>query len=392
VRRARVRIPTACYTGLVRNAASVGEARRRLPRQFLDSLDAAFPQAAAERILRGMGVPRLTTLRVNTLRWDAASLMRFFRDSSVKSRRVPWYPDAFILSSLGERDTEGWEAYREGRIYLQSVSSMIPALVLAPRPGERVLDIAAAPGSKTSQMAALMEDRGFILANDVDAIRAERLAYNLRRQGCTAVEVRVGRGEKLGEEMPRSFDRVLVDAPCSGEGRFVVFEPASSRAWSPRAVADSVRVQRKLLASGTQALKPGGVLVYSTCTLNLEENEAMVQWAIDTLGLCPEKAPLAVTGSYAGMARGRDPAVAHALRIFPDEEREGFFVCRMRKPAPEGSAVPDVRVTVGRGPATQDHREAVQGVGRAGGDHPLFLQPPARGAKAQAKGEPDDSR
>jgi NOL1/NOP2/sun family putative RNA methylase len=315
----------------VQRAASVGEARRRLPREFIESLDAAFPQAAAERILRGMGAPRRTSLRVNALRWDAPSLMAFFRDSAVKARRVPWYGDAFILASLCERDAEGWEPYRDGRIYLQSVSSMIPALVLGPRPGERVLDIAAAPGSKTTQMAALMKNRGSIVADDLDPIRAERLSYNIRLQGCTIAEVRVGRGEKIGEEMPGSFDRALVDAPCSGEGRFVVFEPGSSRAWSRKLVAESLRVQRRLLAGAARALKPGGVLVYSTCTLNPEENEAMVQWAVDTLPLRPEKSPLTVPGVYAGMARGRDPAVAHAMRIFPDEEREGFFVCRMRK-------------------------------------------------------------
>jgi NOL1/NOP2/sun family putative RNA methylase len=311
--------------------ASVGEARRRLPRDFIQALDAAFPQAAAEAILRGMGAHRRTTLRVNTLRSDAAAILGFFRASAVKHERVPWYPDAFVLRDTRERDVESWDAYREGQVYLQSLSSMIPALVLGPRPDERILDIAAAPGSKTTQIAALMENRGAVLANDVDPIRAQRLAYNVRLQGCAIVEVRVGRGEKLGEELPESFDRVLVDAPCSGEGRFVVFEPGTSRSWSTKTIAESVRVQRRLLASGTRALKPGGVLVYSTCTLNLDENERIVQWAMDSLPLEVEKLPLAVPGTYAGMARGLDPRVSKALRIFPDAQKEGFFVCRMRK-------------------------------------------------------------
>ena len=311
--------------------ASVGEARRRLPRDFTESLDHTFPQPLAENILRGMGARRCTTLRANTLRFNASALMRFFHDNAVKHRRVPWYPDAFVLAELRERDAESWDLYAEGRIYLQSLSSMIPALALGPRPGERVLDIAAAPGSKTTQMAALMENRGGIVANDVDAIRAERLAYNVRLQGCGIVEVRVGRGEKLGESEPESFDRVLLDVPCSGEGRFVVFEPATSRGWSKKKVADCVRLQRKLMVSGARALKPGGVLVYSTCTLNLEENERIVQWALETLPLDVEKVPLVVPGSYAGMTHGMDPRLKKAARIFPDAEREGFFVCRLRK-------------------------------------------------------------
>lgn len=311
--------------------ASIGEARRRLPRDFLQLLDATFPQPAAERILRGMGCRRPTTLRVNTLRSDAAALLRFFKNNAVKHQRVPWYPDAFVLEQLRERDVERWQLYAEGHVYLQSIPSMIPALALGPQPGERILDVAAAPGSKTTQMAALMENRGSLVANDVDAIRAERLAYNIRLQGCGIVEVRVGRGEKLGEEMPESFDRVLLDVPCSGEGRFVVFEPGSSRAWSIKTIAECARLQRKLVASGVRALKPGGALVYSTCTLNLDENERIVQWALESLPLEVEKVPIAIPGAYAGMARGLDPRIALCLRIFPDELREGFFVCRMRK-------------------------------------------------------------
>ncbi len=311
--------------------ASVGEARRRLPRDFIQALDQTFPQSAAEAILRGMGAHRRTTLRVNTLRSGAAAILGFFREGAVKHERVRWYPDAFVLRDLRERDVESWELYREGRIYLQSLSSMMPALALDPRPGERVLDIAAAPGSKTTQMAALMRNQGSILANELDEVRAQRLSYNIRLQGCEIVEVRVGRGEKLGEEMPESFDRVLLDVPCSGEGRFIVFEPGTSRSWSTKNVADCVRLQRRLLSSGARALKPGGVLVYSTCTLNLDENERMVQWAMDSLPLEVEKLPLAIAGTYEGMARGLDPRISRALRIFPDAQREGFFLCRMRR-------------------------------------------------------------
>jgi NOL1/NOP2/sun family putative RNA methylase len=312
-------------------AASIGDARRRLPRQFIETLSATFPQPVAERILRGMGAGRLTTLRVNTLRATAADVLEFFRRAGVRHRRVTWYPDAFVLVDLTERDAQGWDLYAEGRIYLQGLSSMIPALVLAPAPGEKVLDIAAAPGSKTTQMAALMGNAGTILANELDGVRAERLAYNLRLQGATIAGVRVGRGEKLGAEMPAAFDRVLLDVPCSGEGRFIVFEPASSRAWSPRLVSECARLQKRLLAAGAAAVRPGGILVYSTCTLNRDENELAIQWALENLPLEVDRIPLPIPGSFAGMARGLDPRVAGALRVFPDQEREGFFVCRLRR-------------------------------------------------------------
>jgi len=208
---------------------------------------------------------------------------------------------------------------------------MIPALALDPQPGEQVLDLTAAPGSKTTQISALLRGTGRIVANEVDAIRAQRLEYNVRLQGCANVELRVGRGEKVGQELPEAFDRALLDAPCSGEGRFVVNEPATSRAWSARTVSDCARLQRRLLTSACRSLKPAGVLVYSTCTLNLEENERTVQWALHCLPLSVEPLPLAIPGSWQGISRGLDPGLAKAIRVFPDEQREGFFICRLRK-------------------------------------------------------------
>ena len=316
----------------VTHPASIGEARRRLPEEFLEALYETFEQPLAERALRGMGAGRRTTVRVNRLRYDPRSMFAFLRREAVKHHRVLWYPDAFVLDGAREKDVESWDLYRDGRIYLQSLSSMVPALALAPRPGDRVLDMAAAPGSKTTQMAAMMENRGLIVANDADSIRVQRLEYNVRLQGCSIVQVRVGRGERI--DLPDSFDRVLVDAPCSGEGRFVVFQPATTRAWSPRLVRECARIQRRLLAAGAAALAPGGVLVYSTCTLNLEENERMVQWALENLPLAVERIPVSIPGSLAGIRRSCDPSLGLALRLLPDVEREGFFICRMRKRRP----------------------------------------------------------
>ncbi len=311
--------------------SSIGEARSRLPGEFIHGLQASFPPHLADRIVRGMTAVRATTLRVNALSWDARSLIRFFLENAVKHTRVLWYPDAFLLSNARERDAEGWPAYREGRIYLQSLSSMIPALVLDPRPGERILDIAAAPGSKTTQMCALMSNRGYILANEYNPIRAERLLYNVRLQGCGTVEVRIGRGERLGEEMPGGFDRVLLDAPCSGEGRFIASNSQSFRAWSLKTVAECARLQRRLFASAVQALKPGGKLVYSTCTLNRDENESMVDWALKSFPLKTEAIALAIPGAMPGISDGVDSSVSKALRIIPSREMEGFFVCLLRK-------------------------------------------------------------
>jgi NOL1/NOP2/sun family putative RNA methylase len=310
---------------------SIGEMRRTLPRVFLEGLSGEFPPQVVDRILRGMGARRPMSLRVNALKMDARELIGFFNKNAVKHRRVQWYPDAFILPQSRERDAEKWAPYREGRLYLQSLSSMIPALALAPKPGESVLDLTAAPGSKTTQMAAIMGNRGFILANDSNPLRAERLAYNLRLQGCTAARVRVGRGERLGAEMPERFDRVLLDAPCSGEGRFTAADPSTYRSWSPRVVGECERLQRRLMASAVRALKPGGTLVYSTCTLNRRENELTVHAALETHPLELEELAIDVPSLVSCGAEGLDPSLRKAARILPNGEFEGFFLCRMRK-------------------------------------------------------------
>jgi 16S rRNA (cytosine1407-C5)-methyltransferase len=310
---------------------SIGEVRNRLPREFIDSLSTSFPSNLADRILHGMGAIRPTTLRVNSLVWDARTLIRFFQEKAVKHRRVLWYPDAFVLVSAREKAAEGWPPYREGRIYLQSLSSMVPALALDPRPGEQILDLAAAPGSKTTQICALMANRGWVLANELNPVRAERLLYNTRLQGCGIAEVRVGRGEKLGEEMPARFDRVLLDAPCSGEGRFVASQARTYRPWSLRTVAECVRLQRKLFSSAVRALKPGGILVYSTCTMNVEENEKMVDWALKGFPLETQGLSLAVPEALPGFVDGVHHSISKAMRILPNREMEGFFVCRFRK-------------------------------------------------------------
>ena len=305
--------------------------RGRVPAEFQERLARIYPPGTVDRALSGMGSRRRTTLRVNAIKGNARDLLREFASMAVKAERAQWYGDAFVLQTAHEREAQGWAAYQEGRIYLQSLSSMVPPLVLGPRPGEEILDIAAAPGSKTTQMAALMEDRGRIVANELDGIRAERLSYNVRLQGCSCVEVLRGPGEKLGTEFPGRFDRVLVDAPCSGEGQFHVAHPMSWRKWSPRLVTQSQRVQRRLLAAACQALKPGGILVYSTCTLNTEENETIVSEALRDLPLAIEPITLTIHGLLPGITAGFPPGLRCAVRILPSQDWEGFFVCRMRK-------------------------------------------------------------
>jgi 16S rRNA (cytosine1407-C5)-methyltransferase len=276
--------------------------------------------------------------------------------------KVSWYPDAFLLRGGRLRDLQETEAYRKGEIYVQSLSSMIPPLVLDPQPGERVLDLTAAPGSKTTQMACLMKGEGEIIANDNNRIRFFKLKANVELQGAAPVKLMMKHGELFGRDFPESFDRVLLDAPCSAEGRFQVREPASFRYWKPAKIKEMARKQKNLILSALRALRPGGTLVYSTCTFAPEENEEVLNWTVGKLGdqieieNVGERSPRAyrpvgpearrpeggatpplqqISNRMSGLTQWElerfHPSVRQAIRILPTPQMEGFFLARIHK-------------------------------------------------------------
>jgi 16S rRNA (cytosine1407-C5)-methyltransferase len=234
------------------------------------------------------------------------------------------------------------EPYAKGAVYLQNVSSQLPALVLDPQPGERVLDLCAAPGSKTGQIGALMAGGGEIVAVEKVRPRFYRLLANLRDQGVTTARAVLGSGTGYWHREPEAFDRVLVDAPCSTEGRFRAEDAETTRYWSERKIKEMRAVQERLLFSAVQSLKPGGVLVYSTCTFAPEENEAVVDRALRTFGDALEvldaglpEAGRVATAATAGLRewRGRtfNAGIGRTRRILPDGFLEGFFLARVVK-------------------------------------------------------------
>ncbi len=301
---------------------SVLEVKRKLPQAFVENLYELFSPLTVDKILAGMAGERYTTLRVNTLKYDIQSLMRDFKEKNIKFERVPWYQDALIIKNVTEKEIQKLELFEKGYIYLQSLSSMVPPLVLSPKQGERVLDLTAAPGSKTTQMAAMMQNKGEILANELDKIRCERLQYNVTAQGASIVTVNNDYGERIGAKYPETFDRVLLDTPCSGEGRFIAPDAKTYRNWSERKVAELVKIQRKLLRNSYEALKLNGIMVYSTCTLNLAENEQILEWALEQFDL----KLLDISIELREVEKGQTLNTQKAIKILPSKNMEGFFV------------------------------------------------------------------
>ena len=302
---------------------SINEIKHRLPDKFMEELYENYSPIEVDNILIGMNQDRYTTLRVNTLKYDIHSLMNYFKEKNIKFERVPWYKDALIIKNAKEKDIQKLDIYEKGYIYLQSLSSMVPPIVLNPKPSESVLDVAAAPGSKTTQLAAIMDNKGKILANELDKIRFERLKYNIDSQGATMVETINKRGEVLGTIYEEQFDKVLLDTPCSGEGRFIATSTATYRNWSEKTVKDLVKLQKKLIQSAAKALKPRGELVYSTCTINKHENEEIIEYAINELGLKLINIDLEIKDAIRIKEK--------SIKILPSKTMEGFFIAKFVK-------------------------------------------------------------
>jgi len=311
---------------------SINELKQRLPKEFMEDIYENYSPHVVDDILVGIMSKRYTTLRVNSMKYDIQDLMRYFKEKNIKFERVLWYKNALILKNATEKELQKLDIYEKGYIYLQSLSSMIPPLVLNPKSGENILDLTAAPGSKTTQISALMENKGYILANELDKIRYERLKFNIENQGSRITEVINCRGEKVGQEYKEVFDKVLLDTPCSGEGRFTTSNVQSYRDWSVKKVKELSKLQKKLFQSAYEALKPDGILVYSTCTINKEENENILQWALENLDLKMLDIDIEIKQAIpASSGNPRKFEINKAIRILPSKDMEGFFVAKLRK-------------------------------------------------------------
>lgn len=309
----------------------------RLPKSLIYRFREILPLNRIESVLHAFTVRRPTTIRANTLKISGHELRRALLAAEVKPDTVFWYRDAFIIRNKTLKYIRTLKYYTDGYLYVQSLASMIPPLILNPKPGEKILDMAAAPGSKTTQMAAMMENKGEIVANDPNPIRAQKLNANLLLQGAGNVKIILGHGEKLFKTYPDYFDKVLVDTPCSGEGRINVFEWESYKYWSYKHLLEYSALQRKLLTSALLCVKKGGTVVYSTCSLSPEENEEVVSSVLEKAGGLvttenihlhnfPFEKPLM---EYKGQVYHKD--VAKSARIYPSNLMEGFYIAVLKR-------------------------------------------------------------
>jgi len=273
------------------------------------------------------------SIRVNTLKISVSELKkRLLPDWELL--QVPWCKEGFWLENAkGRRDVGNLVEHALGYIYVQEAASMIPPIVLDPKPGEKILDMCAAPGSKTSQIAQYMKNKGVLVANDINALRAKPLGLNLQRCGVANVIITMMRGQAIKNQ---EFDRILLDAPCSGTGT-IRKSLKTVKIWNPGMITRLSHTQKQLIVKAFGLLKKEGTMVYSTCSCEPLENEAVVSHLLETVeGAKLEKIELK------GIVRSKpvmefeeqkfNKQVKNCLRIWPqDNDTEGFFVARIKK-------------------------------------------------------------
>jgi 16S rRNA (cytosine967-C5)-methyltransferase len=278
----------------------------------------------ARALMAAGNEPSEVALRANTLVTDAASLARELAGSAT-ARRDPDIPEALVLE--GPFDARESPLWRAGAFTAQSRAAMLVARALAPRPGEQTLDLCAAPGGKTTHLAALMEGEGLVLAVERDRRRAGALARTARRLRAGNVRIELGDAALTRPEGP-VFDRVLVDPPCSGLGTLQA-RPDLRWRMSPSRLPGLESVQAEVLAAGARALRPGGVLVYSTCTISPTENERQIAALLDAR---PDLTLDDLAAELPSALRHPAPAAAETVLTLPDRDRTaGFFIARLRK-------------------------------------------------------------
>lgn len=311
---------------------SVLMAKLKLPIDFIDELNDEFSSKMVDKILNGICEKRYTTFRINTIKTNLEEIRKVLEKNKIEVEELDLNGTiAFIVKNKNEKELKKLEIYNEGKIYLQSISSMIPPIVLNPKENDKVLDLTAAPGSKTTQMAAMMNNKGSILANEIDKIRFERLKYNLNMQNVIIAETINKDGVLIGDLFEEEFDKVLLDAPCSGEGRFRIDDKETYLKWSIKMKKELSKLQKELLKSASKACKKGGKIVYSTCTLNRSEDEEIVDYAIKELGLELEEIDLKMKNIIHGNTKGLDKSIDKTIKIIPNKNTEGFYVAKFIK-------------------------------------------------------------
>ena len=288
-----------------------------IPQFLKEKIEKEYGLEILNKIETGFIEEKPVTLRVNTIKSNAEKVKIELEKNNIEYEIVEWNKSAFIIKNVKEDEIRKLDIYNNGEIYLQSLSSMIPAIIIDPKERENILDMTAAPGGKTSQMAAIANNKVFLTACEKNKIRLDRLQYNMQKQGVKNINIMQEDSRKLSNYF--SFDKILLDAPCSGSGTENVFNSN----FTEELIKRSCKTQEELLTKALSILKHGGEMVYSTCSILKEENEEILNKVLKKFKAqivpiqIPKEIPVLPT-SIDGVAT-----------ICPTKLYEGFFVAKI---------------------------------------------------------------
>lgn len=345
-----------------------------LPSEFILKLE-KYLQAEAKDFFKTYNLPRKNGLRINSLK---ITNIEWENLSPFQLEKIPFVLNGYYYQH--DQDQPGKHPYHAaGVYYIQEPSAMFVAEQLSPKGGERVLDLCAAPGGKTTQLAGMMNQSGLLIANEIHPKRAKALSENVERLGITNALVTNETPGRLAERFQGYFDKILVDAPCSGEGMFRKDEEAVLH-WSQDRVLSCAREQKTILDAAYQMLKPDGIIVYSTCTFSPEENEQTIEAFLmkyRDMELLPIVKRFGVQAGRPEWTLTQNSELKKTVRLWPHKlEGEGHFVAKMKKTADTGtSMVKPAASNIGKGQLKDFQKFSLETIRRrAFGNFYLFNQ------------------
>ncbi|PIU22052.1 MAG: tRNA methyltransferase [Candidatus Diapherotrites archaeon CG08_land_8_20_14_0_20_30_16] len=306
-----------------------------LPPTFLSKMEKLLPKDEIEDLKTAIDTHLRKSIRVNTLRGEIKEVKESLINQGFTLENMPWYKYGFFISNDKKLRIGNTFEHYLGKIYVQEASSMLPVIALDPKEDDFILDLAAAPGSKTTQLAMHMNNTGLIVANEPQIQRISALQENIDRSGCINYIITRNDGRKFSQ-FKDMFDKVLLDAPCSGEGTFQK-DIKARYIWSQNKVIQDSRLQKQLIESAIIACKPGGTIIYSTCTLSPEEDEEIIDYALNKynnikLGKITFDGLQTSSGNIEYNGKEYNKEIKKVIKVWPHKAKiEGFFIAKIIK-------------------------------------------------------------
>lgn len=298
-----------------------------VPEFLIKMLEEQYGKQITEQIIKGYQLTRKTTFRINNIKTSIEEIINTLKEKKIEYETVEWSKEAFILKNVSETEVKNLKIYQDGKIYLQSLSSMLPPILLEPKSGMDILDMTAAPGGKTTQIASITRNQANITACEKNKIRAQRLKYNLEKQGAK-VYLMTQDARNIDDFF--SFDQILLDAPCSGSGIIQIENKKLEQTFTPQLIKKSVETQAVLIKKAISLLKKGKEMIYSTCSILKQENEEIIQ-----LILKDKKAEIIPISKETIEKMQEIPTLPTKIKgtlcVCPNNLYEGFFIAKIRK-------------------------------------------------------------